>query len=398
MAKKILIFSLVYYPRFIGGAEVAVKEITDRIKPEDIEFHLIALRLDRSLPKTERIGNVTVHRVGYSSYRKVSPDSLPYFLHPNKYLFPFLAFFKARSLNHEHRFDAIWSIMANYAGFGALFFKLFHMGVPMILTLQEGDPIDYIKRRVRLVYPLFRMIFTYADEIQAISKYLADFARDMGAKREPAVVPNGVDVAHFSAAIPEAELSALKARLGKGPDDIFIITTSRLVVKNAVADIVSSLQYLPLNVKLLILGTGYEERSLRSQAEKLGLSLRVSFLGYVSHDDMPRYLKASDVFVRPSLSEGFGNSFIEAMAAGIPVVATPVGGIVDFLRNKETGLFCDVGDPKDIARKVEVFLRDRALRDEIVDNALHMVVDHYDWNTVAKYMKSTVFDKAVPAS
>ena len=372
---------------------MAVKEITDRISPNDIEFHLIALRLDRSLPKTERIGNIVVHRVGFSSKLEVSPDSLPRSLHLNKYLYPLFAFFKAGMLHKSHHFDATWSIMANYSGFGALFFKLFHMDIPFILTLQEGDPIDYIKKRVRWVYPLFRMIFTHADYIQAISKYLADFALEMKAKVEPVVVANGVDVQLFSTIVPDAEINELKTSLNKNPEDIFLITTSRLVVKNAVSDIVSSLEYLSPNVRLLILGTGYEEKNLRTQVEKLGLVERVSFLGYVSHSDMPKYLKISDVFIRPSLSEGFGNSFIEAMAAGVPVIATAVGGIPDFLKNKETGLFCNVNDPKDIARKVEIFLRDSMLRNEIVDNALHMVIDHYDWSKIAKDMKEKVFER-----
>jgi len=266
------------------------------------------------------------------------------------------------------------------------------MKVPFILTLQEGDPIEYIKKRVRWVYPVFRMIFTHADVIQAISKYLAQFARDMGAQVEPIVVPNGVDIAHFSETIAENEITNLKTSLDKKPEDVFIVTTSRLVVKNAVSDIVASLTYLPAHVKLLILGTGYEEKNLKAQVESLGLLDRVSFLGYVSHVDMPKYLKVSDVFVRPSLSEGFGNSFIEAMASGLPVVATAVGGIPDFLKNKETGLFCDVSSPADIARKVEIYIRDTALRDEIIDNALHMVIDHYDWSTVARDMKEKVFD------
>ncbi|PJE73873.1 MAG: hypothetical protein COV01_03465 [Candidatus Taylorbacteria bacterium CG10_big_fil_rev_8_21_14_0_10_41_48] len=392
MTKRILIFSLVYYPRFIGGAEIAIKEITDRIESDDIEFHLIALRLDSSLPRRERVGNVIVHRVGFSGRLDVSPDSLPRSLHLNKYIFPFFALIKSFTLHKEHRFDAVWSMMANYAGFGALFFKLFHMKVPFILTLQEGDPIEYIKKRVRWVYPVFRMIFTHADVIQAISKYLAQFARDMGAQVEPIVVPNGVDIAHFSETIAENEITNLKTSLDKKPEDVFIVTTSRLVVKNAVSDIVASLTYLPAHVKLLILGTGYEEKNLKAQVESLGLLDRVSFLGYVSHVDMPKYLKVSDVFVRPSLSEGFGNSFIEAMASGLPVVATAVGGIPDFLKNKETGLFCDVSSPADIARKVEIYIRDTALRDEIIDNALHMVIDHYDWSTVARDMKEKVFD------
>ena len=56
--KKILIFSLVYYPNFIGGAEVAIKEITDRLRGAD--FDMVTLRFDRNLPKVEKIGNVTV--------------------------------------------------------------------------------------------------------------------------------------------------------------------------------------------------------------------------------------------------------------------------------------------------------------------------------------------------
>ena len=65
-SSKILIFSTAYYPKFVGGAEVAVKEITDRLSPNEYEFHLITLRLDKHLPKEEKIGNVFVYRVGFS--------------------------------------------------------------------------------------------------------------------------------------------------------------------------------------------------------------------------------------------------------------------------------------------------------------------------------------------
>ena len=62
--QRILIFSLAYFPKHVGGAEVAIKEITDRITPEDIEFHLITLRFDSTLPKESREGNVHVYRIG----------------------------------------------------------------------------------------------------------------------------------------------------------------------------------------------------------------------------------------------------------------------------------------------------------------------------------------------
>ncbi|MEK7607787.1 MAG: glycosyltransferase family 4 protein [Patescibacteria group bacterium] len=391
--KRVLIFSFVYYPRFIGGAEIAIKEITDRMNPSEIEFDLMALRLDNKLPIFEKIGNVNVYRVGFACTQKDSADSLPWYLHINKYLYPVLACIKASRLHAKRKYNATWGIMANYSGFGALFFKFFHKSVPFILTLQEGDPIDYIKQRTRFVSPVFKSIFTHADRIQTISNYLADFGREMGAKCSIEVIPNGVDVSLFTKEYAKSDLEKIRKDLEIPNDAPVLITTSRLVVKNAVADIIKSLEYIP-EAYFLVLGTGYQEIELKELASDVGVSDRIKFLGYVPHTDMPKYLKASDIFIRPSLSEGFGNSFIEAMATRIPVIATPVGGIIDFLRDKETGLFCEVNSPEDIARKTEIYLHDKNLRDEIVDNAFDMVVRQYDWKLVAKNMKEKVFDMA----
>lgn len=391
--KKILIFSLVYYPRFIGGAEIAIKEITDRI-PE-IEFHMVTLRLDSKLPLYEKIGNIHVYRVGWSMQQKNSSDSLPWYLHLNKYALIFTGLKKALFLHKKNKYDAIWSMMATYNSFAAVLLKLLKPKIPFILTLQEGDPIPYIKHRALPVYPLFKMIFTRADHIQTISKYLADWARDMKAKCPITIVPNAVDFNLFATRKSGNQLEDLKNVLQKKPDDIFLITTSRLVVKNAVKDIIDSLQYLPENVKLLILGIGYQEKELKEQVAKLKLESRVKFIGYISHAEMPQYLHISDIFIRPSLSEGFGNSYIEAMAAGIPVIATPVGGIVDFLKDGETGLFCEVQNPKSIAQKVEKLIKDKESRDYIVKNAEIMVKERYEWNIIANDMKNKVFLKTL---
>jgi len=390
--KKILIFSLVYYPRFIGGAEIAIKEITDRISPEEFEFHMVTLHLDKNLPREEVIGNVRVFRVGFSGQMKDSADSLRFPLHLNKYLLPIFGFKKARDLNKKFHYDAMWGMMANYAGFTALFFKMANPKIPFMLSLQEGDPISYIKKRVGIFYFLFKKIFTKADIIQTISNYLGDFARSMGYEREVVVVPNGVDTAHFGREYPEQELFALKNSLQKEENDIYVITASRLVVKNAVDDIIKSLDFLPNNVKLLVLGQGYEEQNLKKLVLEKKLESRVKFLGFISHNDLPKYLKISDVFIRPSISEGFGNSFVEAMAAGIPVVATPVGGIVDFLKNEETGIFCEVRNPQSIALSIKKYLENPALRTQIILNAKKMVLEKYDWNNVAKNMREKVFN------
>ncbi len=398
--KRILIFSLAYYPKHVGGAEVAIKEITDRIASEEISFDMITLRFDSTLPKFERIGNVNVYRIGFSTKNPSMGNLVIFPLVLNKYLFPFIGFLKARTLHKKNSYDGIWAMMANYAGFGALFFKKKYPHVPYLLTLQEGDPIEYIKQRVRLVYALFEQIFTRADLVQAISHYLADFARDMGYRGPLEVVPNAVNVAHFSQEYSVEELFAFKQKLGKQSDEIFLITTSRLVKKNAIDEVIRALPLLSPSVTFLVLGIGPDEVSLRALADSLKVSGRVKFLRQISHEEMPKYLKVSDIFIRPSRSEGLGNSFLEAMAAGIPVIATPVGGIPDFLFDPEknldhepTGLFCDVDDPRSIARQVKRLVDDEVLRTRLVMNGKKLVTEKYDWNITAHDMKEKVFDK-----
>ncbi|MDO8482929.1 MAG: glycosyltransferase family 4 protein [bacterium] len=386
--KRILIFSLVYYPRFIGGAEVAVKEITDRLGG-DFEFDMITLR--KTAPKFERIGNVNVYRVGFGW--QAGDNAILSKFKIYKYFFPFFAVLKALRLHRKNHYDATWSLMANYAGFAALFFKLLQPKIPFILNLQEGDPTDYIKRRVGILFPIFKMIFTRADHITALSKFLANWAKEMGATATITVVPNGVDIRRFQLSASSFQgRKGTREGLGFAEQDTILVTTSRLVEKNAVADVIESLQYLPENVKFLIIGTGQLEGSLKSKVESLKLGDRVFFAGFVPHEKLPPYLWASDIFIRPSLSEGQGASFMEAMAAGLPVIATPVGGIPDFLKDGETGLFCEVGNPKSIAQKVVKLMKDAESREYIVRTAEKMVVEKYSWDLVAERMKKVIFD------
>lgn len=388
--KKVLIFSLAYHP-FIGGAEIALKEITDRLG-RDFEFDMVTLK--NHTPSHERVGNVGVYRVGLPRFGRKND-----FSRLAKYTFPLFAFLKSVSLHRKNHYNLIWSMMANYAGFGALFFNLVHPKVPFLLSLQEGDPISYIKKRVGITYPLFKKIFTRATIIQTISHYLADFAVSMGFRGRVVVVPNGVDISCFTQEYSDEVLEKTKVELKKKEHDIFLVTTSRLVVKNGISDVIRSLTLLPDNVKFLIIGKGPEEEELKKLVLDLKLDTRVTFYGFVDYAYLPKYLKISDIFIRPSLSEGFGNSFVEAMATGIPVIATPVGGIVDFLfdpeRNSDippTGLFCEVSNSQSIARQVKRYLENPALREQIIGNAKKMVFEKYDWNVVAQDMKEKVLD------
>jgi glycosyltransferase involved in cell wall biosynthesis len=422
--KKILIFSTAYYP-FVGGAEVAIKEIVDRIAngnfpaqgaTPDIalrsqggrgpasgwEFHLITAQMDGQLPKIECMGNITVHRFGVG---------IPFV---DKYLLALFGHKFAQKLHKENNYSLAWSIMASQASIAASFFKK-KTGGKLLLTLQEGDEEKHLKRYVFgisflykiLIRPWHLFVFKNADVLTAISHDLKQRAIKNGVKNEINIVPNGVDIEKFSQRFSGEELNNFKNELSLQENDKLIITTSRLVKKNAVGDVIKAMKYLPENYKFLILGTGKDEKDLKRKAKNLKLDDRILFLGQVDHKDLLKYLQISDVFIRPSLSEGLGNSFLEAMAAGLPVIATPVGGIPDFLVPVEmsprvplgdykapTGLFCEVRSPKSVAEKIK-FILDPAnenLKNQIIANAQQLVQENYNWDKIAQKMRD-IFER-----
>jgi len=313
-----------------------------------------------------------------------------------KVLFPIIACGKAMLLDRKYHYDALWAMMS-YMGFPAVLFRMIRRKVPYILTLQEGDDLEMVsgRRRIRIVRGLFKRVFDEAAVVQAISTYLRNWAYAQGFAGVAEVVPNAVDTERFARVPVREELSPLESKTSKKQSDRIIITTSRLVEKNGIGDAIQSLQYLPEDIQFFILGTGPLRESLEKQAHNAGVAHRVRFVGHVPYEDIPLYLHIADVFVRPSHSEGMGNSFIEAMAAGIPVVATPVGGIPDFLVHKRTGLFARVGDPKSIAEQIERFFNDQALKRTVVENAQDLVRTHYDWNKVAHDMRERVFARVL---
>lgn len=381
--KKILIFSLSYFP-YVGGAEIAIKEITDRIPDAHISFDMVTLRFNSSDKAIEKIGNITVYRVG---------GGLGYL---SKILFPVLAALKAKELNKSKSYDLWWGMMS-FMGLPISVLRLLGVRKPYVLTLQDGDPIDSIKTKMLPVYPLFVSGFKNATFVQAISTFLASWGREMGSKNT-VVIPNGVNTNAFMKEYSPEELNSLKERLGKKEGDVFLITTSRLVAKNGIKDVIHSLKSLPEYVRFLIIGSGPLLSQLKKVAQSSGVESRVKFLGEVSNKEIPLYLNVSDIFVRPSLSEGQGISFIEAMAAGIPIVATHVGGITDFLfdpeKNKDkkpTGRVAVPHDPESIASAVLAYLSNKSLTEEIIRNAQELVKEKYDWEIIIKEMRDKAF-------
>lgn len=366
--KRILVFATTYFP-LVGGAEVALKEITDRIP--DIRFHLICAKLKPTLLETEEMGNVTVHRVGFGT----SFD---------KFLLPVLGVKKALALGE---YPVVWSLMASFGGFAALGYTWVRPKTKLFLTLQEGDPLEHYDRRAGPFTWLHRMIFRRAHSVQAISHFLAQWSVHMGFKGRPEVVPNGVDLRTFLVSIDDAVRESKRTHLGFNRNDIVLVTASRLSHKNAVDDLINALTQLPESYRVLVLGVGEDEQKLRTLVHEKGLAQRVVFAGSITHAELPMYLQCGDVFVRASRSEGLGNAFLEAMACGVPVVGTRVGGIPDFLKDGDTGVFCEVNNPSSIARAVLRIQESDVLRMRLIQNGRALVRGAYDWEKIAARMQ-----------
>jgi len=288
--------------------------------------------------------------------------------------------------------------MASFGGLAALFFKEHFPGVPYVLTLQEGDTPAHIYSRAKWLGPYYRKMFKKANFITTISRYLKDYAFKNGANCPIKVVPNGVELERFQIPNSKFQISKFKTELGLKENEKIIITVSRLVEKNGIGDLIEAVARLPVpNYKLLILGSGPLEKSLKLKVKNLKLENKILFLGNISNNEVPKYLAISDVFARPSLAEGLGNSFLEAMAAEVPIVGTPAGGIPDFLINGETGLFCEVKNPDSIAQKINQILSDEALRQKVIAGAKKLVKEKYDWQSIAQKMED-IFNKLIDSN
>ena len=383
--KRILIFSTTYFPYF-GGAEVAIKEITDRLSG-DFEFDLLTVKAKKDLLDVEKIGAVTIYRVGVGH------------LTLDKLLLPFLGAIKIKELQRTRNYFCFWSVMVTFAGGAGYVYNICRKlvgkkRIPMILNLQEGDSENHLQYRWGGLIDLsWRLALWQTDLLTGLSNFLLKRAEKKGYKGESILVPNGVDLNIFTKEINQKTKDDLKHILGKKEDDVFLVSTGRLVHKNANDSVISALVNLPKNIYFIVIGKGELGSKLQKQARELGVADRVKFLGEIKNTDLPEYLSVCDLFIRPSRSEGFGVSFMEAMAAGLPVIATPVGGIVDFINDKETGVFCSPDNPQSIVNAVRLLMEDVMLRNKIIEQARNRVIERYDWNHIAEQMKTEVFEK-----
>ena len=185
--------------------------------------------------------------------------------------------------------------------------------------------------------------------------YTSEVDRDRDGRRPSHVVPLGIDLARFADGTPS---------LPSGPP--LVGTVARLAPQKDHRTLLEAAALLP-QARFAIVGDGELRSDLERYAQELGIAERVLFAG--ARDDIPDVLASLDVFALTSRFEGLCLAVIEAQAAGVPVVATPVGGIKETVVDGETGLLVPVGDAAGLAERIRFLLGHPDERERLAGNA-----------------------------
>lgn len=200
------------------------------------------------------------------------------------------------------------------------------------------------------------------------------------------IVPSSVDLERFR---PDEDGHEIRARLQLG-DSRVLAFTGRLVPHKGVDSLLRALAQLPKDVTLVVVGRGPTLPNLLSTARRLGVEERVRFCPNVSDAELPRYLRAADLFVFPSQNrlEGFGLAVAEAMAAGLPVVIADMPGVREVIAPGVEGLLVEPLLPQDIAEKVGSLLEDPERRSAMARAARRRAEERYGVGRVAEQLLS----------
>lgn len=231
-----------------------------------------------------------------------------------------------------------------------------HGHAPKIVTTLHGTDITLLGSD-----PSFAEIVAFSieqsDGVTAVSESLAaDTRRELRIERPIRVIPNFIDCSAYH----RTDASALRERLAPAGEPLIVhVSNFRAVKRVAMAIEVFAQVRQRMPARLLMVGDGPDAPAAARLARRLGVAADVSFLG--EQDSVVPLLSASDVFLLPSAQESFGLAALEAMACGVPVVASSVGGLPELVRHGRNGFLHEPDDVRGMAESIVSLAADRAL-------------------------------------
>jgi glycosyltransferase involved in cell wall biosynthesis len=296
-------------------------------------------------------------------------------------VFPMMMRFLSSALLECRNSDVIY---ANWIGAGLVGAAVKAItGKPLVVSFRGDDGYLALERTLWRVLTLW--VIRQSDQVSAVSQPLGDILSRLGTPSDRCHVPRfGVDVEMFRPAYREPT------------DEVKIIYVGALIRKKGVHDLLAALADERFaNTRLIAVGGGADAQELTSLANQLGLQDRVEWKGILAPEEVARTMRDADVLCLPSYTEGRPNVVIEAMASGLPVVASRVGGIPDLVKENETALLHTPGDVEGLRQRLDTLITNPGLRAEMGKNGRELVMrSGLNWDTTAVDFEN-IFAQAV---
>ncbi len=242
--------------------------------------------------------------------------------------------------------------------------------------------------------PLVAWLIKKSDAVTAISHYTAANVKALCANKDISVIP-------FGSAVLGKEPSPPKEPPTKRKNILFV---GRLVERKGVEYLIRAFNDVvkEIDALLIIIGDGSERTRLENLARELGVADWVKFTGYIPSQELKDYYENCDIFVLPAIvdkrgdTEGLGVVLLEAMSYKKPVIASRVGGIVDIVKDRETGILVSEKSPEELRDAILLLLKDDNLREAIAERGYKFVQREFSWERITNQLKDLYEDLLSP--
>jgi glycosyltransferase involved in cell wall biosynthesis len=382
MNPRVLVLTTYFRP-IVGGVESNAERLARYLHADRFPVRILTKRVTRSLPDVEETEGVRIDRIGPVGERSALGKWQ---------LLPFAFTWLVR---HAAAYDVVCAV--DYRG----------MGIAAVLArtltghrvvLQAQTPGGLVVKS--LTWPAIA-VYRRADAFACISHGLEREAQEAGVPAERVhFLPNAVDMTRFRPPTVD-ERSAARRRLDIAPESVVCLFVGRLSREKGLMELMDAWRLAcPPNGLLLVAGPDMIGHpwdvgpAARAFVERFELRGSVRFLG--SSTDVASLLHAVDVAVQPSHFEAMGLSAVEALASGVPVIASQVGGLLDFIVDGRNGKLCPPKDPAALAACLRTVMGDDGVRQHLSGNARASVIDEYDEQIVFPRFASLLRQLAGP--
>lgn len=283
-------------------------------------------------------------------------------------VFFFLSVFKdVEQIDEQFRSNAILATWAYPDGFGSALVNRV-LKKPLVIKVHGSDvnlSSKYLLRRKMISYA-----FKKAEKIIAVSNALKEKIISLGIPGEKIeVIPNGIDIELFK----PMDKAECRKKLSLPLDKKIVLFVGNLEKVKGVDILVEAMKGLPEDACLVIVGEGSLTQDTKTQRHKdTRLKDRITFAGAKPHSEIPIWMNAADVFCLPSRNEGCPNVILEALACGVPIVASKVGGILELIKGEEYGILVPPQDSSALQEGIKRCLELRWDRNKLRESVLNM--------------------------